>query len=217
MPLPGKSALFGLMERTRIGNAVLLSRGYLDDSGWLSSAVEGRPVTRSGRPRPWICLPATRFLEERLPADARIFEWGSGSSTEWWAALGAFVQSCEHDAAWFDKVRSSLPANAEVVLRPVDQGSGDAYVDAVRDGGPWDVVMIDGRRRVECAHAAAKCLTDSGVIVWDDTSRDEYEPGFRFLVEAGFARVDFHGLKPCSRVEHSTSIFYRSGRNVLSL
>jgi hypothetical protein len=212
-----KSFVLRRMERGAVGNALLLSRGYLRDSGWLASAASGSPVDAAGDPRPWICLPAIRFLEERVPSDARVFEWGSGSSTRWWAARTASVRSCEHDLDWLQRTASTLPPHASVVHRPLDGDDGDRYVDEIEQGGPWDIVMIDGRRRIECGLAAVPCLSDRGVIVWDDTARVSYEEGLQAIMQQGYSRVDFHGLKPCSRLEHSTSILYRSGENLLGL
>jgi hypothetical protein len=43
--------------------------------GLARKAAGVRPVL------PWITFPAIRFLERRLTAESRVFEWGSGMST----------------------------------------------------------------------------------------------------------------------------------------
>jgi hypothetical protein len=128
--------------------------------------------------------------------------------------MAQFVQSCEHDETWFRTVRSQLPQNAAITYRALP---GDDYVAEIATGGPWDIAMVDGRQRAECALTALEHLSERGVVVWDDTGRAEYDEGLRAVVARGFSRVDFHGLKPCSRREHSTSILYRSGQNLLGL
>jgi hypothetical protein len=47
-------------------------------------------------------------------------------------------------------------------------------------------------------------------MIWDDTERDRYEPGFAALTRGGFRRVDFIGLGPVTRNRQCTSVFYRS-------
>ena len=82
------------------------------DEGWLRSFRVGRPVDVAGNPVPWIAYPAIRFLETRVGADLKVFEYGAGNSTLWWAKRVARVISCESDAAWAEEVRASLPGNA---------------------------------------------------------------------------------------------------------
>src|SRR5262245_36157876 len=66
-------------------HGVAVARHVLTDTGWLRSAVEHRPVDRVGRPMPWITYPAIRLLDERVPSKSRVFEYGGGHSTLWWA------------------------------------------------------------------------------------------------------------------------------------
>ena len=45
------------------------------------------------------------------------------------------------------------------------------YVEEPTRHELFDVVVIDGFRRNACSEVAARCLTDRGVIVWDNTDR----------------------------------------------
>jgi hypothetical protein len=208
-----KRSIVKAVERTATGQVLLMGRGYLRDSGWVRSAVTQSAVDADGSPRPWMSLPAVRFLEERLPPDSRVFEWGSGNSTAWWAARAAEVVSCEHDPVWFKRVEAGLPMNAEVRL--IKRGS--LYENAAANGAPWDVIVVDGRDRVACALRAVDSMGEAGVLVWDDSNRERYRPGLEALASKGLSRVDFIGPKLCSRHEHATSLLYRPGRNVLNL
>ena len=178
---------------------------YLVSTGWARSRRERAPVDREGRPLPWYTYPAIRFLEARMRPHFRVFEFGAGNSTRWWAERVAGVHAVEHDAGWVDRLRPQLGGNAAVEYRPVD--SADYPVP---DGGPFDIVVIDGRRRNECARHAVAALAGNGVIVWDNSERERYDEGKRHLVALGFRQLDFWGVVPGNVKEIATSIFYRA-------
>lgn len=187
--------------------ALPLGRAALNELGWIRSAEAEAPVDRDGRPVPWMTYPAISFLRDRTRPSFRVFEYGSGNSTRWWAPRVASVVACEHDRHWFDQVSKDLPENAVVMLRDVDS---EAYPRAAMEiGGVFDIIVIDGRRRVDCAHASLSALADDGVVVWDDTNRVEYAGGFTLLEQNAFRRLDFEGITPASVDLKSTSVFYR--------
>ena len=199
-----------MLERSFLANAIrviLRKSGYLAAAGWPRSARLGEPVDARGMPIPWMTYPAVAFLEPRLKSSFRVFEYGSGNSTFWWAARVARVDSCEHDSAWIARLQQRLPGNVRLRHVPLENGQyGTAVIEA---RGPFDLVVIDGRDRVNCAQNSVSVLGTHGVIVWDDTYRQEYEPGYESLRQAGFRRLDFHGLAPIMPNTSCTSIFYR--------
>lgn len=201
-----------VLTRSTTYHAFELSLGWLRSSGWLRSMVDGRPVDALGDPLPWITYPAIDFLSGRDLGSVRVFEWGSGSSTDWWARRVQEVVACEHDPTWCDQVRGSLPPNATVLLRE----RGHAYTAEVLQHGLFDIVVIDGRDRVECSRVAPDALTPAGIIIWDNSDRERYEEGLVALATQGFRRVDFHGLVPALQRPSVTSILYRSD-NILGL
>jgi hypothetical protein len=177
---------------------------YAEQIGWIRSRFEGAPVHRDGTPRAWLVYPMLELLEERVEA-LRVFEWGSGGSTRWWRALGCEVVSCEHNAAWAAK-------QPGVVHRPLDTG----YVEEIRAHGAFDLVLVDGRRRVECLAEAVRRLTPRGVIVLDNCDRDRYRAGVDATMAAGFRFLSLHGLAPGMTKDQATGVFYRDG-NCLGL
>ena len=189
-----------------------LAHKALADLGWVESMNLGQPVDRKGNPLPWITYPAIHILAQRVPKDARVFEYGAGFSTLWWAARVLSVNSCEHDDSWAARVKSKSPSNAELMVRPL----GAEYVGAIRSQGRFDIVVIDGRMRSECALESVDALTDRGIIVWDDTDRQRYKPTLERLTKERFSRLDLSGLAPASEFLSQTSILYRQG-NCLGL
>lgn len=181
-----------------------------ENGGWVRSRREDRPVDHTGSPLPWVTYPAIHLLSDRTPKDVRVFEYGAGSSTLWWEARGATVVSCEHDVRWHEAISRQVNT-AVVTFKALDDG----YIDEPTNYQTYPIV-IDGRRRVDCARVAARCLTDRGVIVWDNTDRSKYEPGLKFLLDSGFRGVDLRGAVPGPLQSSVTSIFYRSN-NCLAL
>ncbi|MGH7503038.1 MAG: class I SAM-dependent methyltransferase [Longimicrobiales bacterium] len=181
--------------------------GYLYTTGWLRSYVTGRPVTKSGSPLPWYTYPAIAFLSERVRPGMRVFEYGSGNSTLWWLSQGCDVVACEHDREWFEAVRRKTAGAAVLVFRePTDR----RYVTEVTGHGLFDIVVIDGLHRVECAKACVPLLNDKGVVIFDNAEREEYWEGFRYLLDAGFRRLNLDGLAALNVFASCTSVFYRS-------
>ncbi len=186
------------------------TRGPLKESGWLRSFDEGQPVDAQGGPVPWMVYPAVDFLAPRLRSDMSVFEYGSGNSTLWWAARVREVVSCEHDQAWYEKIRARAPANVTMVHVPLETGGEySRKVGEYRDA--FDIVVVDGRDRVNCAINALPALKAGGVILFDDTYRVEYQEGYDALERAGFRKLDFVGLAPVFNQYGQTGLFYRPG------
>lgn len=192
---------------TPLAVADLFLRGntFLQELGWLETYRSKLPINHAG-PLPWLTYPAIAFLEKRVRDDLRVFEYGSGYSSLWWASRVRHVVACEHDVNWLDALRSRVPENVTLVHRPLEIDS-DYCREAARHRA--DVIVIDGRDRINCAKQCLPGLSDDGVIIWDNSDRERYEPGFAFLAESGFRRLDFTGVGPVNITLWCTSIFYR--------
>ena len=70
------------------------------DHAYLRSARQKVPIDRRGRPVPWYTWPAVEYLEQLDFSGRKVFEYGSGNSTLWWAERVREVISCEHDPVW---------------------------------------------------------------------------------------------------------------------
>ncbi len=191
-------------------------RSALRKWGYVESTRTKTPRRRDGSPIPWMNYQVIMLLEDRLKPDLSLFEFGSGYSTAFYAARVGHVTSVEKDAGWHAIVRQTLPANVELIL--FDAAGGVPYSQmALHLGGKVDVMVIDADDRIECLMAAPAALTDRGVILLDDAQREEYREGIaKFIVESGFRKLDFEGLKPGAIGAYRTTVFYRD-RNCLSI
>lgn len=193
------------------------SSSHLARRGWFLSQCRGESVDASGRPLPWISYPAIAFLERRLPpaAELRIFEYGCGAGTLWWAARSWEVFVCEHDIDWHHRISRVAPAHVTIQLVPLTY-DGDYCRCAETAGGSFDIIVVDGRDRVNCLRRAPAALSARGVVILDNSERLQYREGVEFLATQGFRSLPFVGLAPGVAEEGETSIFYRGG-NCLGL
>ena len=194
----------------------LLRRGnYLQRVGWFQSCELGYSVDRHGRALPWYTYPAIAFLEPRLSPTMRVFEFGSGQSTLWYAQRVAEVISCEHSCAWYEHVAKRKPSNVTLLYRVLNI-DGDYSKSANSYGPTFDLIVIDGEDRTNCAKNAVQALKESGVIIFDNTEHEANWDGMRFLKNRGFKQIEFEGMAPGVPYHSWTSFYYRPG-NCLSI
>lgn len=187
---------------------VLRLRRYFRKIGWVDSVIDHRPIDGKGEPVPWLSYAAIWMLEPRIKPTFRVFEYGSGTSTLWWAKRALHVVSCEHSAQWYNKMKNEMPQNVTYIHRELEPGG--AYCREINEHpGPFNMVVVDGRDRINCARQCIGKLGVDGVIIWDNTDRERYAQGLEFLAAQGFRRLDFRGLCPISTIGITTSILYK--------
>lgn len=175
---------------------------------------------------PWWTLAATDYVDGFLAnkPTARVFEYGSGASSFWLLKRGANVTSVEHDENWFEEVagRAADHANIEInhiaPARPEEGQSSseflsgregyagmsfEAYVRSVEVGGPYDLIIIDGRARSACLKAGLAQRAAGGIILFDNAGRDRYQPA---IEAAGLTCTKFTGLTACLPYPDATYI-----------
>jgi hypothetical protein len=181
---------------------------YLESTGWVDSNATNSSVDGDGKPIPWYRYAAIDFFAERADETMEVFEFGSGNSTLWWAERTAHVTAVEHNADWATKIAEAAPENAEI-LKVELEPDGDYCRTPARLGSEFDVLIIDGRDRVNCSLQCLTALRPGGVIIWDDSHRRRYRHGLGVLRKHGFRRIRFTGLGPISPEPGETSILYR--------
>ena len=91
---------------------------YFEPLGW-GQPVESGPVARDGAPVPWITYPAMATLERLTQPGLRVFEFGCGHSSLWWAGKVSEVVGVDHDLAWLEPIRARARPNQTLLHRPV--------------------------------------------------------------------------------------------------
>jgi hypothetical protein len=159
-------------------------------------------IDREGNYIPWYTFPAIEYLNDLDLSDKTAFEYGSGFSSLYWAKRAKHVLSVERDPAWIEKTRGLTADNQEILLRP-DQ---DAYVSEISRHGSFDIVIIDGDWRLDCADIAATKLKPGGLVILDNS--DWYVKAAARLHGEGYLQVDMKGLGPINPYCWCTSFFF---------
>ena len=184
------------------------SDSYLTTSGWRETVKRGYPCRPDGSPLPWMNFAIIQFLEERLTKEMRLFEYGSGYSTLFYASLVGEVISVENDREWYATITRQLPDNAKVFFAAADV-DGDYCRAIVGAADSIDIVVVDGRDRVNSFKQGLLSLNETGVIILDDSMRERYKPAHDLAHENGFRAINFYGLKPQGISNERSTLFYR--------
>ena len=168
-------------------------------------------LDKDGHPLLWYTYPAIEYLRQFDYKEKKIFEFGCGMSSLFWAMRAKKVVSVEDNPEWFAKWQKefNMP-NLEVRCRSSD----NLYERAVfEDEDRYDVIVVDGKRRAACCEAAVRKLADGGMIILDDSDRvntsAEYAAAIAALQRNNLLQVDFYGFCPMNNYTKTTSLFLR--------
>ena len=136
------------------------------------------------------------FFLSHLNKDQDVLEWGSGSSTSVIAKRVKTITSIEHNKKWYDEVLKNLPENAKLHYVPskhhhdwrVDgDGSPDNFEEyisyPVELDNKYDLILIDGRVRVQCASVCKKISKKDTIIFVHDFSDQRISSGYDKIYE----------------------------------
>jgi hypothetical protein len=205
-----------------IKNSARICKVLLYDQKYIASIKNGEYRDREGNYLPWFTFPAIEALKNWDLSNKRVFEYGSGFSTLFWAARAKEVVSVEHNPAWHERVLELAPENTRIILSPITQGEHEnqprpetreqfrKYAEAIREYGKFDVIVLDGyarsRVRYQCARAALTQLLSSGLVILDNS--DWLPATAMYLRQAGLIEVDLSGPVPGNEFYQTTSIFF---------
>lgn len=200
-----------LISEPKILSSLISQRdyGYLFDIGWFESFKIKKAIDKSGNPIPWFTYPFIDFIDYRLNDEHIIFEYGSGNSTLYFSKRVKKIFSVEHSKEWFNVIKKSLPDNSELFL--TNSNIEKDYLEPQNSSKiKADIVIIDGLHRNACIKNSIKYLSETGVIILDDSERFEYKDGIKILIDEKFKRIDFWGIAPTVLFKKCTSLFYKS-------
>lgn len=190
--------------------------------------------------KPWLPYLVTDYICSLKPR--RIFEWGSGESTLFWAHLDNIEQlvSVEHDQEWVQKVRGSLPDWVDYHFIPYEEGeigpdpsepiyyksnstqlgkvNFKRYATYIDNYDFFDLVLIDGMARASCLVHATSHVRDGGCIVLDNTGdRPWYLARTKEMLfgnyERGWEEIRLMGYGPILEYKWETTIFINKRKN----
>lgn len=198
-------------------------------SNWLRLTLDGVSATDSRSP--FMPFRAMEWLEDYLAGDnKRVFEWGSGGSTLFFASRAQELVSIEHDPTWFQIVSEHLsqidshrctlrhvPPTTTPSSSPIYRSGRkpkwffERYAKAINDypDGYFDLVIVDGRARPACVHHAKRKIRPGGVLLLDDSNRRRYRGAVASVDKAEWRKLDLSGIRPGGPAIHHTTAWFR--------
>lgn len=187
----------------------LKESGYLAEMGWFRSLDTGKPVDKEGNPIPWFAYPATVFLSKRLQKNMVVFEYGSGNSTLFFAAFVKKIISVETNKDWYQQTKRILPNNAIIHYCDYSQDKIKYQTFIKSTNEKFDLIIVDADERNEIILNLKENLKDEGVIILDNSDREEYASSINYLIKLGFLKIDFWGITAGYFNQTCTTIFYK--------
>ena len=195
----------------RVNRMYLKSRG--ENGYWLYRIL--RPILkvryaffrRMHKPAPWLSPTSILFFKKYLEKDMVGAEFGSGSSTLFFAPRISKLYSVEHNEEWYHLINEKLTGLncSNVDYRFVVQNDKSDFVDDVFDleekrdfeirrdyvnyfralndiqDHSLDFAIVDGRARTECCHEILPKIKKGGILILDNSERKRYELVFEQL------------------------------------
>ncbi len=185
---------------------------FASDPRWepLFSSVRRRKLDqRFEDPTLWFAWHSIPVVEEIFSSrpGLRVLEWGSGGSTAWYLNHGASVVSIEHDVRWFEVCKKYIGDRCDLRLLPL----GDAYSCPDVDFGSFDVFVIDGRNRCQCAQVVADKIAEGtiqkgSIVIFDNSDRARYQEAIALLDRSCTSFKTYSGAT-CYDIDQTTTIY----------
>lgn len=171
--------------------------------GQLNSIKKRKPLDKDDQPIPWYTYPSYEYLKQFDFSEKNIFEYGSGNSSIFWAKRSKKVISIEDDKEWYQIVKINILKNQDIYFAQ----KREEYVNLIgRFPINFDVIVIDGKYRYDCATKSITKLSSGGMIILDNS--DWHPKSCQFLRENDLIQVDFSGFGPINGYTWTTSIFF---------
>jgi len=176
--------------------------------GHLQTVKSWTCVDRKGNPIPWYTYPSIEYIKQLNFLEKEVFEYGSGYSSMFWAERCKSLVSVEDNEEWYNKIKTKLPINVDYCFTK----NKETYTRAILNyKKKFDVIIIDGNYRYECAVIARDKLSETGMIILDNS--DWQEKTSHFLRESNLIEVDMTGFGPINSYTWTTSFFFSRSFN----
>ena len=200
--------IWSLIRFMRLGGLLLQihPKSYLRDCGWFLSFSEKRSIDSAKQPIPWWNYGVIDFVEERLKPSMSCLEFGAGGSTVWLANRIKSVTSIENNPAWAESVKSFIPEKVRLIelINPESISSHHLGKEV------FDIMIVDPlAHRINCAKAGLPFLSETGVVIWDNTNGPDWPEIKLLMAKQGFKEISFSGTAPQEVSLSRTTIFYR--------
>lgn len=137
--------------------------------------------------KPWLTKEAVKFLDSIIHSKYRVLEFGSGSSTIYFAERVKHVCSVEHAKVWHEAVGYALEDKGLkntcrfLIPDPITSVNYRKYILNLNKyisrcpNEAFDIVLVDGRKRDICIRYSSFCVKKGGWLILDnyDTEKSQ--------------------------------------------
>ncbi len=157
--------------------------------------------TESNLLLPWYALPALQWLKKQDVKGWKVFEYGCGYSTIWWAKNCTRLNSVDHIPGWVLTFGSISLSDKDEYITCIDPGQ-NRFLNNVNQ---YDCIIVDGEWRDKCASFSLSFLKPGGFMIVDNYGQDGFpDPGIIDEILSGWAKQIF---KQPNHSDWSTAIF----------
>lgn len=187
---------------------------------WVKDRINRNTAIEQGLP--WISYPAIDYLRGFLKPDLKVFEWGIGGSTVFFTTHNCKVTTVESNEIWLNKVQQKLinintRYSPEIFFVPSETQQIESikeYIAKVKENAPWDIIFVDGLEenyisRLDCIKVAKNLIKHGGILILDDSWRENYSEVPRIL--NNFRRLEFWGLGVARLGVTKTDVYINEG------
>ena len=188
-------------------------------AGWIKSFGHGLSQDQDGNYLPWMTYPFIKYISSKLNDRQIIFEYGSGSSTLFFAKRVKKVVTVESNKKWYEITKQKLFEdkinNVELIYFEDALQNNNYELFASNYQEKFDLIIIDSLKRFNCATNSLGAIKSDGAIILDDSERKNYRKIFEFFLSNNFISKDFPGIAPGGLKIKNSTIFYKQSSTFL--
>lgn len=164
--------------------------------------------------KPYLHQEAIEYLQGLLQPQFRIFEFGAGHSTIWFARRVAHVESVEARQDWYellsDQIRELGLSNVMLRYFPLTSGKRGEYTDHILTfpDNWFDLIFVDGLSRNVCVNNSKAKVCPGGTLVVDDSQWARLRPSKILLKDWPVVIVPGRILRDGGKVINKTTHFF---------
>lgn len=144
--------------------------------------------------KPWMSDEEIATIQKYLNPNQTFFEWGSGGSTLYFSKFVKQYISVEYDIRWYSLINNDILSSTKLnnisylyckpdnpIIFPAWKGNTDDFISYINivdniNIKKYDIVLIDGRCRVECAKKILNFIDNNSIVfVHDFIQRQRYK------------------------------------------